>query len=281
MTKTEEATKQAGLQLQANEATFYLLGETPLIMNRMSEKAKRQLLLPKSRKRVADRGGELKHVPIDEYRASVHAKNVPVDGEPMLFMPTPCVKGAIATASLDYPGTRKTEIERLVFLPETSVPIWGIPQLHMGIVRSADINKTPDVRTRAIIPQWATRVRVRWMRPLVEDFVIQDLIGLAGITNGIGDFRQQKGKGSFGCWTLTGPNDTDKARWETWQALTQITHEDQAAAIESPEFYDEQTAELFDWFVEETANRAAAVELAATPKTKGKKANGMAEAAIQ
>ncbi len=35
----------------------------------------------------------------------------------------------------------------------------------MSVVRSADIGKTPDIRTRAILPAWAARITVTYVTP--------------------------------------------------------------------------------------------------------------------
>ena len=46
-----------------------IVGTSPLVLNRMSEKAKHELLMPKGRKNATERATSLKHVPVDEYRA--------------------------------------------------------------------------------------------------------------------------------------------------------------------------------------------------------------------
>lgn len=47
-----------------------ILGLTPYLHNRMAEKAKHELLLPKGRKNAAERASSLKHDPVEEFRSS-------------------------------------------------------------------------------------------------------------------------------------------------------------------------------------------------------------------
>ena len=183
--------------LKTESATVRLLGTTALFCHRMSAKAKRQLMIGGRKKTVAERA-EIKHEPRAEFIDSLHI--MPELGNPYtaVFFPAMAIKSAMATAALVVPGIRKTDVQRLIFLPEEWVPIYGVPKLRMDITRSADIGKTPDVRTRAFFPEWATEVTVRYARPTLSQKDIVTLLLNAGVVSGIGDFRQEKGKGSFG-----------------------------------------------------------------------------------
>jgi hypothetical protein len=68
----------------------------------------------------------------------------------------------------------------------------GVPKIFSSITRSADINKTPDVRTRAIVPKWACKVDITYVRPVLNHTVISNLFATAGITMGVGDWRPEK-----------------------------------------------------------------------------------------
>ena len=77
----------------------------------------------------------------------------------------------------------------------------------MDIVRSADMNKTPDVRTRAYLPQWCAEVTVKYVVPTLSAHSIVSLLSNAGTIVGIGDFRQEKGRGSYGTFAVSGAED--------------------------------------------------------------------------
>lgn len=231
------------LPIQAGTVSVGIVGTSPLIFNRMAEKARRELLLPRGRKTDADRRQSLKHQPIDEYRASVY-RNPGKDAVTRLALPAPAFKGAMATAALDLPGTKKSEIGRLVWVDGFQIDTYGVPQLLMSVVRSADINKTPDIRTRAIVPQWACQITVKFVRPKLQAVSIFNLLAAAGITAGIGDFRQEKGKGSFGQFRVYDSNDP-----EFKKILKRLGgRAEQDAALENPECYDADTEELLGWF---------------------------------
>ncbi len=59
------------LKVSRGNLQCYILGTTPLICNRMSEKAKHDLLLGGRRKTAIEKATTLKHDPHAEYRASV------------------------------------------------------------------------------------------------------------------------------------------------------------------------------------------------------------------
>ncbi len=58
------------IKVTRGECRFAVLGTSPLILNRMSEKAKRTLLLPGGRKTAAEKQSTAKHDPYAEFHAS-------------------------------------------------------------------------------------------------------------------------------------------------------------------------------------------------------------------
>ena len=116
MAKAKENTPESitiqGVDVGAMEVC--ILGESPLIFNRMAEKAKRELLLPKGKKTAADRAQSIKHDPIAEFRASVYQRKG--DGPTRLIFPAPAFKGAMASAALETPGAKKAQIGRLAWV---------------------------------------------------------------------------------------------------------------------------------------------------------------------
>jgi len=243
----KETAEISVLQISQGTVKMHIVGNLPFIYNAMSVKAKRELLLPKGRKTAADRAQTLKHEPLNEYRESVY-RVLSNTSSTRLCFPTGAFKKAIATAALDLPGTKKAEIGRLVSVPAAVFPIWGVPQLMMSVVRSADMNKTPDIRTRAILPEWATIVELSFVRPKLSATSVVNLLAAAGITVGVGDFRQEKGAGSYGSFRIVEPDDADFKR------ITKAGgRAAQDAALESPEMYDSETEALFSYFNSEVA----------------------------
>ena len=221
--------------LKMEQATFSLIGNSGLYCHRMGAKAKQQLLLGGRKKTAAERLS-LKHNPEQEFVDSMHVKSGLFDGTQVVF-PATAVKSAMATAALVVDGIKGTDVKRLVYIPDEWIPIYGIPKLRMDITRSADIGKTPDVRTRAFFPSWATQITVRWAKPALSKKSIYALLVNAGIMCGIGDFRQEKGKGGFGTWDVV--DSIPKSH---------LDEAGQTEAIKEPEAYDEDTQWLMDEF---------------------------------
>jgi hypothetical protein len=251
-TKKTTTTEEVSDILEVTRGQFdcCLIGTSPLILNRMSEKAKRDLLMPKGRKSAIDRAMTLKHQPVEEYRASVYRLSDP-EAPTLLALLSTAFKGAIRSAALDMPGAKKAQIGRLTYIAGDYVGIFGLPKLFMSITRSADMNKTPDVRTRAIVPEWACRVAITYVQPLIRAQAVANLLAAAGLTIGVGDWRPEKGAGSYGQFRLV--NHDDPAFLAIVNAGGRVAQGD---ALETPVCYDDETAELLSWFDTERAKRA-------------------------
>lgn len=232
--------------VKVGRVSVWLKGTTPMICNRMAAKAMRELLLPKGRKGKAEREQSLKHDPMSEYRNSMGTREG--DGPTRLLVPSPAPKGCMATAALETKGTSKTQIGRLVWVEGRECDLYGVPEMFMSIVRSADMNKTPDVRTRAILREWCMPVTILFVKPQLSEKSIIQLLCNGGIMVGIGDFRQEKGKGNFGQFEVATEADC-KALMKSGGM------KQQDAAIRSPKCFDADTEELYSWFSAEVGNR--------------------------
>lgn len=236
-------------RLKQGRLTLRIVGTTPMYFNSMSVKAKRDLLLGGGRKTKAERAN-IKHHPLQEFRDSMYRKNY---GDTLLCFPAPGVKGAMATAALATAGISKVDVQRLIFLPESNIQIWGTPYLKMDVVRSADINKTPDIRTRAYLPRWCAEISVAYVVPTLNAHSIASILTNAGTIIGIGDFRQEKGKGSNGCFNVMGSDETSPL----WDELMKEGRDVQQAAFDNPTAADTDTEELLEFYRSEVMRRAA------------------------
>ena len=203
--------------------------------------------MTKGRKNATERATTLKHIPIDEYRASAYTLK---DGPTLLALMSTAFKGALRSAALDMPGAKKAQIGRLTYIEGDYVGIYGVPKLFMAIVRSADMNKTPDVRTRAIVPAWACALRVTFVQPLIRAQAVVNLLAAAGITIGVGDGRPEKGAMSYGQFRITTKDDDEFKR-----ILKEGGRKAQQAGLDAPVCYDDETTELLSWFDHERAQR--------------------------
>ncbi len=226
----------------------YVLGRSPLILNRMPEKAWHSLIFPE-RKTAASKASNLKHDPFKEFRDSAYRMPNANDAT-LIAQVGSAFKKALSNAALYMEGVRKTEIGCLTYVPDELVAIYGIPQIFSSIVRSADMNRTPDVRTRLIVPHWAAKVRINFVTPLIKEKTVINLLAAAGLYMGVGDWRPQKGAGAFGQFTLVdADNDTFNSIVENGQRDAQIE------AMRDPVAYNDETKELLSWFTGEVTRR--------------------------
>lgn len=235
--------------LKQGVTTLRIIGTTPMFQNRMANKVK-QYLLVGGRKKTAAQKLEIKHNPLEEFRES--AEILP-DGPTALGLRVTAVKSAMCSAALETAGVTKTSAQRLLFMPGDFAPLYGTPWLRLDTVRSADINRTPDVRSRCFLPRWGAEIEIRYVTPQLSLTSVVALLCNAGVLIGVGDFRQEKGKGSFGTFRVIGEGHDDRE----WNDLVKNhCRKAQLAALKLPEYADKDTAELMQFFKEETARRA-------------------------
>jgi hypothetical protein len=237
-------------ELKISKIKFQLLGGvtdygTPLIFNRQSEKMKRQMTLPDQRKNQQELEETLKHNPLEEYRASPYRNKK--DTEPtLLHIPGGAFKRCIAQAAIDIPGASKAQIGRLVSLTSTQINVWGVPHLRVDMVRQAGQNKTPDVRFRCCLPEWACEVEYTYIASSLTVRSIANLLSGAGVITGVGDYRVEKGYGDFGKFSIVDPDNAEFLRVKAEGGR----HTQKAALDIEPLYYDEEAEELVKWFDE-------------------------------
>ena len=247
--KATTSTEIEILKVNTGRLEVCLVGDTPIILNRLSEKVLRELLMPKGRKTAADKAGSLKHDPMPEFAASPYTDRDP-NGPTFIQHLASAFKKALMTAAVDIPGAAKAQVGRLTWVVGDRVPIYGVPEILLSPVRSADMNHTPDVRTRAIIRHWACRFQIAFVTPLLKQQAIANLMASAGLTQGIGDWRPQKGAGSYGQFSLV--NSDDPAFLEI---IKTGGREAQLAAMKAPKAFDQETEDLLAWFESEKEKR--------------------------
>lgn len=242
------------IEISRGECIFRVVGSSPMICNSMSEKVRQELLYPSRKKNSAERGMTVKHNPLEEYRRSVYRARDP-KSPTRLIVPATALKKAIMGAALDTPGSSKAQIGRLVHVVNDQIPVWGLPELHMAVVRQAGINRTPDIRTRAILPEWALEFRVNFAVPMMNAQSIVNLVGAAGLTQGLGDWRVEKGAGSYGQFRMVEEGSEDEALFGRIVAEGGVDAQD--AALEDPPRYDSETDALYQWWGEEHERRTS------------------------
>lgn len=242
------------------EFTCCLVSTSPMLHNRLSQKAMRELLLPSGPKTAADKKMSLKHEVDQEYRDSPYV-NSDSKGATYLQHLSSAFRGAMRTAALDLPGITKAEVGRMVWVVGDRVDIYGVPQLDMRIVRQAGQNRAPDVRTRVIVPEWACKITVSYQIPQMRQEGVLNLLASAGISIGVGDYRNEKGAGNYGLWEIVTKDDS------RFKAI--VKHggrKVQLSAMKDPTFYNDETEDLYSWYVEAVKKHRTFASPAASKK---------------
>lgn len=249
MAKNDKNERIEILEMRKGVVRFCVLGVTPLIFEAMSMKAKQELLLKKPPKSKAEKATTLKHIPVKEFRDSVY--EMPMDGAPTkLAAKAMWFKKAMTGAAIDVPGATKAELGRLSFVQGDLLPLYGAPLMKADMVRSADINRTPDVRFRAIVPEWACIVSVEFVTPQLNERAITNLMAWSGTIRGVGGWRTEKGSGNYGQFRLVKADDPDFLRLvETHGRAVQ----EQGLCDAVP--YDLETRRLIEYFDDECGRR--------------------------
>lgn len=248
MAKKAETTAIEIQEISMGRLRCNIVGTTPLLMHRFSAKARRELLMPKGPVNRAEKAANLKHDPVSEFRETIYLNRD--DSTPSrVHLPAETFSKALANAALDIPGASKSQMLRLTSVVSTQINVFGVPKLHMAMVRSSDMARTPDVRTRAIFPEWACTIEVSFVSSLIKEKQVINLLAAAGIIVGIGDGRPQKGM-SYGKFRVADDRDEDFIRIVKTQGRAS-----QIKAIADASAYDAETEELLTWFQTEVKAR--------------------------
>ncbi len=237
-------------KLTQGTTTLRIIGETPLYQNRMAAKAMRMLLVGSRKKTSAERI-DIKHDPLSEYQDAVEKM---AGGPTAIGLKVTAIKKSMCEAALETAGVTKTSSQRLLFIAGAFVPLYGVPKLKLDVVRQADIAHTPDIRSRPYFEKWGAEVTIKYITPQLSLNSVVALLCNAGVVIGVGDARQGKGALSCGTFRVLGKDQNDPE----WNELVKYHgRKPQLKALEEPEYADDETHELMEFFYEEVERRAA------------------------
>ena len=239
---------EVGIQLNAPTRVHIdvcVIGTTPLLFNSYSDKAKLTLLMGGKK---ADKL-KIKHNPFAEFRGSAR-QLADKKADTLLALPSTAFKPSLMTAALDVQDATKAGIGRQVYVHGYAVGVYGVPRPKMDMVRSADMGKTPDVRTRACVAEWCARLSISFVSPNLKEQSVLNLLVAAGMLAGVGDGRPEKGKLDYGQFEVCAAND---------KRFTSIVKSGgravQTRAMLDAEPFDHETAALLEAFTAELPQR--------------------------
>ena len=262
--------------IQTRTIGVRIVGTSPFIMHRFAAKAWEELLYPSGRKTASVRANSMKHNPVEEFRGCLY-KNRDTRTPTLFHMPNGMFHRAMASAAMDIPGpASRAQMTRLTSIGD-QINLYGIPAFYMAMVRSSDMAKTPDVRTRPVFSRWACEIDIQYVLNPLNDAAIVNLLGAAGIIVGVGDGRPQRGMG-FGKFRIAPEDDPEFA-----EIVETGARAVQQAAFDKPQAFDAETEELMAWFDAEVLRRRQDDRPDVVPaKAKGRKSlNGVEAGAVQ
>lgn len=184
-------------QIEAETLRVPILGTSPLIVHRFSEKAKRQMLDAmqgrKSPKEPKD--------PSAEYEAAFYRLKDETFGFPTIAFKAATVGGARFYSQVTMTGLKQT----MFFRGEVGadgqmlVRIEGEPRMREDVVRLG--RNGADLRYRPEFPEWETALEVTYVRSALTRSSVLSLIDAGGMGVGVGEWRPEK-DGDFGTYRV-------------------------------------------------------------------------------
>lgn len=181
-------------QLEIQRVTVRVVGDSPLIMHKWSDKAK-EMMRAKQQKR-ATQGREAKN-PKQEFEDSIH--RLP-DGTP--GFPAIGFKAAAVTACTSIASVTKISARQAFHVIGDLVPILGSkPKMREDMVRVG--MGTADIRYRAEFWPWHADLEIAYNTRALSIEQIMNLLNTAGFGVGIGEWRPERDGqyGRFHCAT--------------------------------------------------------------------------------
>jgi len=214
MTKASETVIQLP-RMAREKARVTLIGDTPLIVHRWSEKAKQEIL---NKHIKAAQKGKPKKVPEADFEASIYRMADQSHGFPAVAF-----KGAAVTACTSLAGITKVAARQAfhVFGEQATHPATfadaitteelvqihcPAPTMREDMVRV--FGGQPDVRYRAQYWPWAVDLVVEYNPSALSTEQLLNLFNTAGFAVGVGEWRPER-DGSNGRFRVAEADDAD------------------------------------------------------------------------
>lgn len=202
--KEEKVIELKKVQVKSMQIT--IVGDSPLLMRRFSEKAKQQILDIQTKKAKATReardpwadmiDGLNWLTPMPEEKTEAGLNKAIANGAAFGFPAVGLKQSAISAAYRAGLSKNKVELQGLFHIPDEYIVIEGIPEMREDYVK---IPKTgaADLAFRGEFKQWKSTFTINYIEGIYSIEQIINFINLGGFTVGIGEWRPEKG-GSFG-----------------------------------------------------------------------------------
>lgn len=183
-------------RIAAETIAVPIIGTTPLIVHRFSEKAKRIML-----DNMQGRKNPKEHKdPEAEYEAALYRLKDDRYGFPTIGFKAATVGGARFYSQITMTGLRQCIFFRGEASPDGMLtPIEGEPHMREDVVR---VNRGgTDLRYRPEFSEWSATLLVTYVKSMLTRDSVVELINAGGMGVGVGEWRPEKG-GDFGTFEV-------------------------------------------------------------------------------
>ena len=184
-------------KIDAETISVPIVGTTPLIVHRFSEKAK-QMMLDNMQGRKSPKESK---DPKAEYDAAFYRLKDGRYGFPVIGFKSATVGGARFYGHVTMTGLKQS----MFFRGEVGkdgqqlAAIEGDPHMREDVVRVG--RGGTDLRYRPEFPEWRTRLTVVYVRSALTRGSVLSLIDAGGLGVGVGEWRPER-DGDFGCYKI-------------------------------------------------------------------------------
>jgi hypothetical protein len=181
-------------ELRKERVTFTIIGDSPFIMHKWSDKAKNEMFEKQQKK--AKNAREARN-PEEEMRACLYVISNG-EAEERYGFPSVAFKRAAIRAANDA-GMKMTDARRMFHVIGEFVEILGKPTMREDMVKLQ--SGTAMIRFRPEFKTWKAVVNVDYNAGVISPEQIINLFQLAGFGVGLGDWRPEK-NGVYGMFHI-------------------------------------------------------------------------------
>lgn len=196
-------------RIDAETLIVPIVGTSPLIIHRFSEKAKKQMLDAMQGRKTPKQAKD----PEAEYEAAFYRTLAEEGEEERYGLPVIAFKAATIGGARFFAGVTMTLLRQVLFFRgdvgvdgQQLAIIDGIPKMREDVVRVG--NGGTDLRYRPEFSEWKTELRVTYVTSQLTQASVLSLIDAGGMGVGVGEWRPEK-KGDMGTYMIDPERDIE------------------------------------------------------------------------
>lgn len=177
--------------VESQKMDIWVIGDTPLLCHKFSESMIQEIL----DKQTGDKPTKIGRKPKDPEQEYIDSMYYLPNGE--YGFPAANFKQSVVGACRNVDGLSMVRAKTLFFVLGDILKLYGNPRMRRDVVRLN--GKSADIRFRGEFPKWAIKLSIKMAVGGLSPTQMAGLLQLAGQTQGVGDWRPEKG-GSMGMY---------------------------------------------------------------------------------